>query len=88
MKPCIDSILQKQLTKQMACFTVKKTESIKSEDGRTLILFLLLSERRKQQDEGNRDVGLQTYTVIQIKTQYICYKINQICISPNNLVKI
>jgi hypothetical protein len=70
MKPRIDSILQKQLTKQMACFTVKKTESINSEDERTLILFLLLSERRKQQDEENRDVGLQTYTLIQIKIIY------------------
>jgi len=41
MKPCIYSILQKQLTKQTARYTVKKTKSIKSEDEGTLILVLL-----------------------------------------------
>ena len=87
MKPRIYSMLQKQLTKQTARCTVKKTKSIKSEDEGTLIL-VLLSEWRKQQDERNRDVGLQTYAVIKIRTQYICCKINQICISPSNLVKI
>lgn len=39
-------------------------------------------------DEGNREVGLQTYAVIKLRTQYICCKINQICISSSNLVKI
>ena len=87
MKPCIYSILQKQLTKQTARYTVNKTKSIKSEEERTLIL-VLLSEWRKQQDERYRDVGLQTYAVIKIRTQYICCKINYICIAPSSLDKI
>jgi len=87
MKPCIYSILQKQLTKRTARYTVNKTKSINSEDEGTLIL-VLLSEWRKQQDERNRDVGLKTYAVIKIGTQYICCKINQICISRSNLVQI
>jgi hypothetical protein len=41
MKPGIYNILQEQLTKQMARYTVKKTKSIKGEDERTLILILL-----------------------------------------------